>query len=362
MNNYQIQKRLKWIDVAKFMAIFAVMIDHTNGILYTDKHVAFFSYYSVSLFIIVMGITTIWSYSVSEEDKVKFVKKKCWGILRPYIVATVVYGIIKYKSFNFEILINHLIRFDMSVHFYYVLLYVQLVLVSPILLYILERTKTMRHEILVEIVAFLALTCISVLTTNFSDIYDIYGGGGKIFGGTFIILFYLGMWFGKYYERISIPKVSRVILSLVLLCSSFVWWRFISEDRFRIDLMIPFGWGLNPPSISLIVYSVLVTASLYFLNTVLNGCTNNVLIRIADAAAFLGKHTLYIYLYHVIFIAEVFPKISSITGIILDNVWIKRVVYFSVMILGSMSIEYVFEKIHKEMLRAYSDKIPNSKE
>lgn len=56
-----------WLDVAKFFAIMAVMIDHTNGILYHNQRVAFFSYYSVVLFIIVMGIGIYWEYMDKEN-------------------------------------------------------------------------------------------------------------------------------------------------------------------------------------------------------------------------------------------------------------------------------------------------------
>ena len=35
--------RVEWIDLAKFFAIIAVLIDHTYGRLYTSDKVAYFS-------------------------------------------------------------------------------------------------------------------------------------------------------------------------------------------------------------------------------------------------------------------------------------------------------------------------------
>lgn len=64
--------RLVWIDCAKFAAIVAVMIDHTKGILYADMDVAIASDYSVSLFILLAGIT---SYLSAE----KYVCKNAGG-------------------------------------------------------------------------------------------------------------------------------------------------------------------------------------------------------------------------------------------------------------------------------------------
>ena len=36
MANVKERERIQWIDCAKFLAIFAVMVDHTNGILYSN--------------------------------------------------------------------------------------------------------------------------------------------------------------------------------------------------------------------------------------------------------------------------------------------------------------------------------------
>ena len=48
--------RLLWIDCAKYVAIIAVAIDHTNGFLYDNKTLAFASYFSVSLFYLIIWI------------------------------------------------------------------------------------------------------------------------------------------------------------------------------------------------------------------------------------------------------------------------------------------------------------------
>lgn len=49
-------KQILWIDVAKCMAIIAVMVDHTNGLLYHSSNIAYASYYSVTLFILISGM------------------------------------------------------------------------------------------------------------------------------------------------------------------------------------------------------------------------------------------------------------------------------------------------------------------
>ncbi len=343
----RIGKRTVWVDVAKFLAILAVMTDHTEGILYESSDVAYFSYYSVSLFIIVMGITTMWSYSRNSESLAKKVRNKCIGMIRPYVIATVIYCIFMYKSFDLEAVIYHLIRFNATGAFYYVLLYIQLVLISPVLFCIFEKTKGKKWGIAVEAASFVIVICISSWTTNHSNILGVYGGGGKLFGGTYLILLYLGMWVGKYYGKISVKTVPAGILAAIMLCCTIAWWRFIANDKCQIDLRFPFGEGFNPPGISLGLYAVLMALMLYFLETALLSHPDGIPMKIMEAFAFLGKHTLYIFLYHRFILDIVIPYISAVSGIVIWNVWIKRIIYFLFMTGGSMLLEYILTHVRK---------------
>lgn len=49
--------RIKWIDCAKAVAIIAVVLDHCNGLLYTNALIAQSSYFSVSLFVLLSGMS-----------------------------------------------------------------------------------------------------------------------------------------------------------------------------------------------------------------------------------------------------------------------------------------------------------------
>ena len=56
-NNKEKETRVLWIDCAKTMAIIAVLLDHSNGVFYTSSWVATSSYFSVSVFVILSGMT-----------------------------------------------------------------------------------------------------------------------------------------------------------------------------------------------------------------------------------------------------------------------------------------------------------------
>ena len=128
-----------WINIGKLIAIIAVLTDHLYGTLYSSEGLQRLSFYSVSLFILLMGVTTYWSFSKAICPIGKKVVQRIIGIIVPYAVAVFIYEIVKHKSFSFAEYINSLIHFNASGPHYYVLLYIQLLIVAPIVFYIINR-------------------------------------------------------------------------------------------------------------------------------------------------------------------------------------------------------------------------------
>lgn len=293
--------RTEWIDVAKFFAILGVLVDHTGGVLYTSQRVAFMSYYSVGLFILVMGITTFWSMKSKKVSVGRKILLKSWGILRPYLIATFIYSIFIYRSFDLEIYLNHVIHFNISLPFYYVLLYLQLVLISPVIYRIFTFSDEKRYSWLWEIIFLGLIMVVCSLTTRFTNILSVYGGGGKLFGGNFLFLFYIGMWFGKYYTKIRWKKIPAMIIVGMGVGLTIGWWQFMCNNKCNIDTKIPFGSGFNPPSISFCTYAILWAATIYAFAMMLQYFKCRIAEDLFRIMAWLGKHTLYIFLYHRLF-------------------------------------------------------------
>ncbi len=101
-----------WINLAKFIAIFAVLVDHSYGLLYHRSSIQFLSVYSVYLFILLMGITNYWSF---ERNFGNLKKKVLSGILHiggAYILATAIYQVTAYHSFDLLRFLTALIYFS----------------------------------------------------------------------------------------------------------------------------------------------------------------------------------------------------------------------------------------------------------
>ncbi len=351
------KKRAFWVDFAKLMAIIGVIIDHTQRVLSFNQRIAYFSYYSVSLFIILMGVTSYWSYSKNPLNGIDKIKKQFIKIIIPYIGASIVYSVYYNKCFDFKIFMDGIIHFNSCGPFYYVLLYLQLMLIAPLLFWWIERLngKPQVIKLCFILLGFTFLLVFSSWTTNETNILDAYGGGGKLFGGTYIVLFYFGMLFGKYGEKLSLKSH---MLSVAFFSISFIltvlWWLFISENQCNIDRKIQiWGNGFNPPSISFGLYAVLMATTIFLFEKVCK-IGDGRLYRAFGKISLLGMHTMYIFLYHTIFYQYIIPLMYDFTGLT-DNIWLKRILYFSIILFGSIAIEKGFEKIHAIIRMAYTN-------
>ena len=65
---------------------------------------------------------------------------------------------------------------------------------------------------------------------------------------------------------------------------------------------------------------------------------------------------IYIFLYHRFFLDIVFVRIRNNLGIEIEIAWLRTIVYFGCMILGSYLIEILFEKLHGFLKEAYGCK------
>lgn len=206
-------QRVQWVDLAKFLAICAVIVDHTCMVLYENQGVQLLTYYSVSMFILMMGITSFWTLERVEENRFdRYIIHKCWGIFRPYIIATFIYFVVIFKSFDLEVFWNYILHFNISGPFYYVFLYIQLVLISPVLFKILSKLKKYKWGRIGEFGVGILLLAFASWANNNTNML----GCGVLFGGTYIVLLYVGMCFAKHYFEIQSNVVTIVLFIMDL--------------------------------------------------------------------------------------------------------------------------------------------------
>ena len=337
-----------WLNCAKAASIIAVLVDHSLGILYTNPYVQFASDYAVSLFIITAGMTSYISNSRSNLNWIRSYLKSIRKIMFAYFICSAICLIIKTCAFDFKTYVYQIIHFNAGFPLYFVSIYLQVMLTGRLLYCILKKCPANCVGYIGEIVLFGFVFGIASITTNHTQILDIYAGGGKVLGGTYLILFYLGMLMVKHGIFLKTSIVKSILIWGISSVAWFLWWKNLYFIRLVIDEMVPLGDGFDIPSVTIMVFAILTLFAIFGVCTILEKM--KITRRIVKAGSWLGEHTLYIFMLHLTILHFWF-----IPYIIIDNIWIKRVVYIGLMVIIPLIIEYsihwITEKIKPTMDR-----------
>lgn len=334
------QDQIPWINCAKFLAIFGVILDHSYGFLYTDSKIGYLSWFSMPLFILLSGMT---SY-LSGEKYVECGWYRCFWrkskrILGAYLVASFIYLIWDTHFFDLRTYLEELIHFNASPPFYFVALYLQLMVVFYPLNLLLRKIPRGGKWLLAEVGLvglFLAISIFSIQRTN---ILDIAGGGGKLFGGTFLLLFYVGMIVAKH-EWFSEGSWIRALICMIAFGIAWViLWRTLCATHLSIEEHFPFGLGKNPPGVTLMLYGICAWGFCFGFFTLLE--KNKGTAKVVDVINWLGQQTLTIFFYHFLILAILKENEFLLTS----DPWVRWIVGYPVIIGGSLLIGAVLSKI-----------------
>lgn len=116
----------KNIQALRGLAIIAVVLIHTCPSGLSQVFVRPFLNFAVAMFIFLSGYLT----KTENEDWIHFIKKRCLRVMIPYIVWTIIYTL---PSFSFQKLAFNLVTTKSAYTLYYVFVYIQLVILTPLL-------------------------------------------------------------------------------------------------------------------------------------------------------------------------------------------------------------------------------------
>lgn len=237
----------------------------------------------------------------------------------------------------------YLIHFNISGPYYFVLLYIQLMLFNSLLYSLLKRCPYSVRGYLREVFIMSCIMVLSSWTTNYTNILNVYGGGGKLFGGTYLVLYFLGMLVAKHGWLNEISPAKSSIMFIVFGMIWFWFWRFVCRHGLILEKYVPFGDGFNPPGITFIIFAFCMLFMTFGIFTLLE--QTRCLSWMSLLAGWIGKHTLYVFLYHKLILDFFLLKfLSELTDF---NIWLARFVFFFFMIMGSIVIEVSINFIQK---------------
>jgi peptidoglycan/LPS O-acetylase OafA/YrhL len=303
------EQRYFWIDFLKGIAILAVVMNHLYGIVYSSQKLVLLTAYSVTLLVTLSGITAC--ISVNKRDSIdwNYLKGRLLNIFVPYSIAVLFAHLYTYKG-NFDLYqyLKELSSFSFS-GYYFIAILLQLILVSTFLVWIF---KSCNGSIIKQCILLVLTYFLSVFLERYAAVQGIVLGGKYVLGGSFLFVFCIGIMF--YYNR-ALLSGERVNIILLLIS-------LIGAATFIINNYLIRAWT-NPPNKYNIMYSAFIFFIFYapfqiFSERIWNNKVTNI---IAD----LGKNSMYIFLYHLLFISlatDACFKKALIEGSILFKLWV----------------------------------------
>lgn len=198
VESQQSKKRTCWIDCARAVAIFAVITDHCYGILYSNRMIAYASYFSASLFVMLSGVS-IWA-AVQNGKELSFQKqiRKVLKMFIQYALATLVVLVSSTCFFDLRTYISWTINFSALPPYYYFVFFFQLLLISPILVGWCQFCNRQGKKIIWHLSTLGFLGFISFVSIHYSHILPVHGGGAKPFWRDIFIDLLFGNDFCEY--------------------------------------------------------------------------------------------------------------------------------------------------------------------
>ena len=168
----------------------------------------------------------------------------------------------------------------------------------------------------------------------------VHGGGKYLFGGTYLLIYYLGILLAST-NIFTCGKQKRIIMLLVSGIAWFLWWRMMCNGMLSIDrYLVPYwGKGFNPPSMQGIIYALIILIFTYSFFTLLD--EHKRAKSLIDIFSLIGQNTLYIFMYHLM----VKDVILSLLPFIRKNIWAMRLCIFIPMIVLPVLIVLGVRKI-----------------
>lgn len=217
--------RVKWIDFMKAIAILAVLTDHSFGTLYSDIKITQASFFSVTLFILVSGINSYTAFLRHRNTPYGTdIKRKLKSILIPYGIATAVYGIIAVGKFDLMYFINSFLNFSSAAPFYFVVVFIQLLLISRFFCLIVnavrESGRAIWQKVLFHLFFSVLLLAAAAIFTKYTFVLNVYIGGQFLFGGTYLFVYYIGHIIGSYSREINslAENVNKQYIYIYIYC------------------------------------------------------------------------------------------------------------------------------------------------
>ena len=333
-------ERNVWIDIAKTVAIIGVVFQHLRGWAYDNTTVYNLILYAVALFVLTGGYNIMKSYLRTGHVSVL---KRIFSMVIAYVIATLFYSLYEGEITNPVYIAHSITHFDACAPMYYVAVYIWLMIATPVLAVTLGR-KQGRNRFIRFVTGLILVVIVSYYTTSYIDILGIILGGGKILAGPWLLFHYLGMSVALYEEEIVKNLCKPVFLgaNTVILIA----WQYVFVFKGYAG-SVPAIFGYEDILISWATLPEVLLILIWFIQiSVITGNKENTVLRLM---AVPGKYSLYIFLYHILFlkiyVTHMLTMMLNISHL-LNRITLIAYVFICPILLG-----YLMKGFHKDKSR-----------
>jgi len=185
---------------------------------------------------------------------------------------------------------------------------------------------------------------VSYELNDHTNILGIYGGGGKLFGGSYLLLLYFGLLMahlitiygplGNTWNIVGTAFFGGLLVAILV---------YMGKCGLGLDNYFPLVVSFNPPGATLITYSSIIACFLFFVESLLGKTRAYVIV--GRALSVIGRNTLGIFIYHILMISILNDIFGEKLGITIGNIWLRRILWYCVIICGSMIVDRIVKKI-----------------
>ncbi|MEG1752433.1 MAG: acyltransferase [Christensenella sp.] len=315
--------RTGWIDFVRGFAILAVVLNHSNAFstIFSNARFIILSFFSVTLLIFISGYNF---YNTYFKRKIltypyKLVVKKAAKLFVPYVLAITLTSWIITETYDLMYIIKQIPTFSTWGPYYYVFLYLQLLLISPVMYFAVmlccKKSQSILHKTINTSVLIVCVYIVSYFSFASTKTFEIWGGAKYIGGGSYLLVMATGMLMANFTKsNISVEtkeadvrkrRVFLWIAAAISWISLFVFaffWERNNYEIFSFETKIWFiGATDKAQSATVLFYSVLVFISLYFLYNAIETLPPTCMKLcklICLPIETCGKYSMDIFLYH----------------------------------------------------------------
>lgn len=295
------QKQIRWINGAKCLSALGVLVDHWYLVLYHNQSIAYCSYFAVAMFVFLSGLTGwLSNQRHQQEGWGRFYWRSVRRLLQGYLIATFLQTLINLDGrFDLAVYLNALVHFNARLAYWFVAMYLQLMLLSRPLYLLINRMARLpgRRGPLAEAGLMAALLAFAVCANRYAKVLDIYGGGGVLFGGSYVLFFAGGMLCARH--RLFQIKSRCFHGGMALLFGVLLlgWWKVLCRSGAAITQMLLAGRPIDPPGVLIGLEAVLLIGLCFHGFSFMEQLRWKPVQLLCSGVDWVGRHCQSLYLY-----------------------------------------------------------------